>query len=285
MSDSDIDHVEDASEAATSSITQSEFHEHLRSIRSASERQSILALTRELTKLPVDKTAAALETSTAIAGVSLRAGIEFLRAAPAAAEVLQAAELRSWGDLGRRIAMSDVETAVTFFAEGVSELRTVPEAVVPSLFQLCSRQITLSVPIAIDTLRCSPRLASAVPVETLGSVLDIAAEIARRSAKHSAEFLKYTPEVVASLDRFKTPEVRQRGIELATEFAARAGGIAADAWAALPASVASLKTTDALRLLNDSIRFLERGGGSALQVLITGGEILRTLPEIFSDWS
>jgi len=237
-----------------------------------------------LAGLPVEQSAAALETSAAIAGVSLRAGIEFLRAAPAAAEVLQAAELRSWGELGRRIAMSDVETAATFFNEGVGELRPVPEAVLPSLFQLCSRQITLSVPIAIETLRGIPGLASAVPVEKLGSVLDIAAEISRRSAKHSAEFLSHTPQVVASLGRFKAPEVRQRGIELATEFAARAGGIAADAWAALPAAIASLNATDALRLLNDSMRFLERGGGSALQVLITGGEILRTLPEIFDDW-
>ncbi|MBC8028598.1 MAG: VWA domain-containing protein [Pyrinomonadaceae bacterium] len=258
--------------------------ENLHAEPPSAERQSFLKLTRELAGLPLEQSAAVLETSGAIAGVSLRAGIEFLRAAPAAAEVLQAAELRSWGEMGRRIAMSDVETAVTFFGEGVSELRTVPEAVLPALFQLCSRQITLSVPIAIDTLRGLPALASTVPAEMLGSILDVAAEIARRSAKHSAEFLSHTPQVVASLDRFKMREVSQRGVELATEFAARAGGIAADAWAALPAALASLNASDALRLLNDSMRFLERGGGSALQVLITGGEVLRSLPEIFSEW-
>ena len=250
----------------------------------SAERQSFLKLTRELAGLPLEQSAAALETSAAIAGVSLRAGIEFLRAAPAAAEVLQAAELRSWGEMGRRIAMSDVETAATFFNEGVGELRNLPDAVLPSLFQLCSRQITLSIPIAIETLRSVPALARVIPAEMLGSVLDIAAEIARRSAKHSAEFLGHTPQVVVSLDRFQSQEVRQRGVDLATEFAARAGGIAADAWAALPAAISRLNASDALRLLNHSIRFLERGGGSALQVLSTGGDILRTLPEIFSDW-
>ena len=71
----------------------------------SAERQSFLKLTRELVGLPLDKSAAALETSAAIASISLRAGIEFLRAAPAAAEVLEAAELRSWGDLGRRLAL------------------------------------------------------------------------------------------------------------------------------------------------------------------------------------
>ncbi|HWN08136.1 MAG TPA: VWA domain-containing protein [Pyrinomonadaceae bacterium] len=248
------------------------------------ERQSFLKLTRELASLPLEQSAAALETSAAIAGVSLRAGIEFLRAAPDAADVLPAAELRSWGEMGRRIAMSDVETAVTFFGEGVSELGTVPQSVLPSVFQLCSRQITLSVPVAVDTLRGLPVLASAVPGEVLGRILDVAGEISRRSAKHSAEFLSHTPQVVASLSLFRTADVRDRGIDLAAEFAARAGGIAADAWAALPPAIAGLTHANTLRLINESIRFLERGGGSALQVLNTGGEILRNLPEIFSDW-
>ena len=250
----------------------------------SAERQSFLRLTRELASLPLDQSAAALETSAQIAPVSLRAGIEFLRAAPAAADVLPAVELRSWGEMGRRIAMSDVETAVTFYGEGVRELATLPSSILPSVFQLCSRQITLSVPVAMDTLRGMPALAGSIPGEILGSILDIAGEISRRSAKHSAEFLSHTPQIVASLDRFKAPEIRQRGIDLASEFASRAGGIAADAWAALPAALTNLSSSDALSLLNESIRFLERGGGSALQALTTGGDILRTLPEIYGDW-
>jgi hypothetical protein len=37
-------------------------------------------------------------------------------------------------------------------------------------------------------------------------------------------------------------------------------------------------------LLDSAIGFLERGGGSALQVLKTGGDVLRSAPEIFADW-
>jgi hypothetical protein len=256
-------------------------HEELRSV----ERQSFLKLTRELVRLPLDQSAAALETSAAIGSVSLRTGIEFLRAAPEAAEVLHAAELRSWGELGRKLAMSDVETAITFFAEGVGNLKDLPESVRTSLFQLCSRQITLSTSIAVDTFRNAPTLAQSISTpERLVTVLDVAAEISRRSAKHSAEFLKQTPEVIHGLNKFKSTEVTQRGIDLASEFAARAGGIAADAWAALPPALANLNAPDALRLLDHTISFLERGGGSALQVLLTGGEILRTLPEIFELW-
>ena len=235
--------------------------------------------------MPFDQSAAALETGAAIAGISLRAGIEFLRASPAAAEVLQAAELRSWGELGRRLAMSDVETAITFFAEGVSGLNDVPASLHPLVFQLCARQIALSSPIATETLHNLPALVKAInDDEVLSPVLEVASEIARRSAKHSAEFLTRSPEVIERLKRFRNPEVTKKGIALAAEFAARAGGIAADAWIALPAALAKLELENALKLIDHTVGFLERGGGSAVQVLITGGEILRTLPEIFDEW-
>ena len=251
----------------------------------SAERHSFLKLTRELASLPLDKSAAALETSAAIAGISLRAGIEFLRAAPAAAEVLAAAELRSWGELGRRLTLGDVESAITFFAEGVFHLKDIPANVHPLLFQLCSRQVTLSPQIAIDTFRNLPALAGTISdPNLLASVVEVASEISRRSAKHSAEFLNQTPEVLKRLQRIKDPAVTKQGIELAAEFAARAGGIAADAWAALPAALRNLNSADVLKLLKSTVGFLERGGGSALQVLITGGEILRTIPEVFDDW-
>ncbi|HVQ38353.1 MAG TPA: VWA domain-containing protein [Pyrinomonadaceae bacterium] len=251
----------------------------------SAERRSFLKLTRELVSLPRDQSVAALETSAAIAGISLRAGIEYLKAAPAAAEILQPAELRSWGELGRRLATTDVEMSISFFAEGVNHLGSLPEEARPSLFELCSRQITLSPPIAIDTLRHAPSLAEFVSSPaTLKTIFEVASEISRRSAKHSAEFLNRTPDVLTSLGRFKSPELTQQGITLAADFAARAGGIAADAWAALPLALGQLKSSDALRLLDNSIRSLERGGGSALQVLLNGGEVLRTLPEVFDDW-
>jgi nitric oxide reductase NorD protein len=256
-------------------------HDKLRS----AERQSFLKLSRELASLPLDQSAAALETGAAIAGVSLRAGIEFFRGAPVAAKVLAAAELRAWGEMGRRLAMSDAETAITFFNAGVSELSSIPEAARPSLFQLCSRQITLSSTVAVETLQNAPALAKAVDSpDMLATVFEVAAEISRRSAKHSAEFLCHTPKVIESLNRFRNPEVTRQGIELAAEFAARAGGIAADAWAGLPAALGKLTGEDASKLLRTTREFLERGGGAALQVLLTGGEILRTLPEIFEEW-
>ncbi len=251
----------------------------------SAERQSFLKLTRELAGLPAEQSLAVLETAAAISGISLRASIEYLRAAPAAAEILRAGEMRSWGEMGRRLAMSDVENSISFFTEGVAHLQEVHEDVRPAVFQLCSRQITLSTSTALDTLRNVHELYSSIGNnETLESVLEVASEISRRSAKHSAEFLAKTPEVVACLNRFNDAEVLHKGIELAKEFASRAGGIAADAWGSLPSTLTRLSSTDSVRLLDETVKFLERGGGSALQVLITGGEILRSLPEIFDEW-
>src|SRR2546423_2344728 len=102
-----------------------EFDARLRSVRSVTERRTIAGLARELGTLPVDAARVALETSAQIAGVSLRASIEFLRAVPEVARVLEAAELRAWGEMGRRLAMGDVETAISFFSAGAEDLKNV----------------------------------------------------------------------------------------------------------------------------------------------------------------
>src|SRR6266542_105185 len=249
------------------------------------ERQSFLELTRDMARLPLDQAAAALETSAAIAGVSLRASIEFLRAVPGAAQVLGASELRAWGDMGRRLAMSDVETAVTFFNFGVAELRDLAPDAQAILFQLCSRQMSLANTVATKTLRSVPELALAIDdPDLVRSILEIGAEIARRSARHSAEFLDASRKVTQALKRYRDPALTQEALLLASAFASRAGGIAADAWVALPDALNRLDTTSGQQLLKRAGEFLERGGGAALHVLLSGGEILRSIPEVFPDW-
>src|SRR6201988_1111228 len=249
------------------------------------ERQSFLELTRSIAHLPLDQAAAILETSASIAAISLRAGIEFLRAAPAAAHVLQPEELRAWGEMGRRLAMSDYETAISFFIAGVEELQAVPPELLPAIFTLCTRQMTLSTTIGRETLNSVPQLVSTIGDSgVVAAVLEVATEIARRSAKHSAEFLKASAHVSEVLRSFADEDVSSAALSLAGSFASRAGGIAADAWSAIPEAPAELSTTDAKRLLTNANDFLERGGGAALHILLAGGEILRRAPEIFDEW-
>ncbi|HEY0406950.1 MAG TPA: VWA domain-containing protein [Pyrinomonadaceae bacterium] len=263
------------------------FRERLRAVKSVTERRTLGGLARELGKLPVEAAYTSLETSAAIAGVSLRASMEFLRAAPEAARVLEATELRAWGEIGRRLAMGDVETAVSFFAAGVDALSDVPIAARPLIFQICARQMTLSSSVAVETFRRAPLLAAVTAdAAELRSIFEVAAEISRRSAKHSADFLEATPRVVESFGQFvaERQSVAAAAITLAAAFAARAGGIAADVWAALPAALAGQTAPHALELLRSAGAFLERGGSSALQTLLAGSHVLRSVPEAFKAW-
>jgi nitric oxide reductase NorD protein len=271
-----------------------EIDERLRSVKNPAERRTLANLLREIGKLPLEHTRAALEISAAIAGVSLRASFEFLRAVPDAARILEPAELRAWGEMGRRLTMSEVEDGVSFFALAVGDFEKVPASARPFVFQVCARQMILSAATAAETFRGAATLAVNVnDPESLRSIYEVAAEISRRSAKHSADFLNATPRVIGRLlkndDSPDTPgdagQVMTRAaIDLAAAFAERAGGIAADAWASLPEAIAGLDADRARKLMRRTTSFLDRGGAAALNVLIAGGDILRALPESFEDW-
>ncbi|HMG76565.1 MAG TPA: VWA domain-containing protein [Pyrinomonadaceae bacterium] len=282
-----------------------EIDERLRSVKSPTERRTLAGLLKNIAHLPFEQTRAALETSAAIAAVSLRASIEFLRAAPGVAQVLEPTELRAWGELGRRLTMGDVENGASFFTAGLGDFANVPAAARPFVFHVCSRQMILSASTASETFRHAPVLAETLKdSELLRSIYEVAAEISRRSAKHSADFLNATPTVMVRLLSFRgglppvdpkpaarssphlngAGEVTSAAVALAAAFAERAGGIAADAWTNLPGAVDLLDAAEALKLMRRSVSFLERGGAAALHLLIAGGEILRTLPECFDEW-
>jgi DNA-binding transcriptional MerR regulator len=285
----------------------SEIAERLRSIKSPTERRTIAGLLRQIGSLPLDHTRAALETSAAIAAVSIRASIEFLRATPDAAKVLEAAELRAWGELGRRLTMTDVENGVSFFIAGVEDFAKVPSLARPFVFQVCARQMILSATTAAESFRSAPALAEKVSnPELLRSIYEVASAISRRSAKHSAEFLNVTPAVVTALEKLSTSfrggllpaesspragsspplndQMTQAAIDLVRAFAEHAGGIAADAWDSLPGAIDRLNAEQSLHLMKRAMNFLERGGAAALHLMVAGGEVLRILPECFDDW-
>jgi hypothetical protein len=191
----------------------------------------------------------------------------------------------------------------------VGDFAKVPTAVRPFVLQVCARQMVLSASTAAQTFNEAPLVSAQVPDdEVLRSIYEIAAAIARRSAKHSAEFLNATPRVVEALRSNNqiipfsgglppagssqmagsSPPLNDSivvaGVDLARAFAEQAGGIAADAWASLPSATEKLSEEQAVLLMKRSMDFLERGGAPALQVLVSGGEVLRALPECFDDW-
>lgn len=251
------------------------------------EKPTLTGLARRLGQLPADKKRAALETSAALAGVSLRVSREFVEAVPKAAKVLSADDLRNWGEFGRRLAMGNADSGVKFFADGVEGLKKIPKTARAAVFQVCSRQLVLSSSIALQTFHLIPVIAAGLAdKKLLASILNLAVEIAQRSAKHSADFLEHTPAVARAIEQFgdDSPAVADAVLTLAADFASRTGGLTADLWQELPTALAGLTATNAVALMESSAEFLEFGGSVTLHFVASGSKVLTLSERAFDDW-
>ena len=253
----------------------------------AHSRPSLAGLAKDFGQLPVGKRRAALEVCAGLAGVSLRVSREFAAAVPEAAGILSADDLRNWGEFGRRLAMGNVDTAVTFFRDGTASLAVVQEESRGFVFEICKRQLVLSSSIALETFQLVPILAGEIADDwLLNEILRLAAEIAARSAKHGADFLQRSVPVGIALTAFgdEKKKTAEAIINLAFQFAGRTGGMTADLWSVLPAT---LKNTDAekiRKLMETATRFLEFGGSVTLHFVEAGSSVLRIAPRAFDEW-
>jgi nitric oxide reductase NorD protein len=251
------------------------------------KKQTFTGLAAGLSRLPADKRRVALEMSAALAAISLRVSREFVEAVPRASEVLSADDLRNWAELGRRLAMGSAATGVSFFSSGVDSLEQIPEDARSLVFQISTRQLVLSSSIALETFARMPALADAVDdPDLLRQMLQLALEIANRSAKHSSDFLIKTPAVAEALNVFAESkrEVAEPVIKLASTFAGRTGGMTADLWTNLPAALSGLQPNDAVRLAETAAEFLEYGGSVTLHFISSGSSVLANAPDAFDDW-
>lgn len=252
------------------------------------KKHTLTGLAARLGRLPADKRRVALEMSAALAAISLRVSREFVETVPRASNVLSADDLRSWAELGRRLAMGSAATGVAFFAgDGIENLAGVPESARGLVFQICTRQLILSSSIALETFALVPALAEQVNDDQLFTdILQLAVEIANRSAKHSSDFLQKTPRVAASLEAFgeQKRDVAAPVIKLASTFASRTGGMTADLWANLPDALEGLTADNAITLAERGIEFLEFGGSVTLHFITSGSAVLRNAAEVFDDW-
>ena len=251
------------------------------------EKSTFTGLAKKLGLLPVDKRRVALEMSAALAAISLRVSREFVEAVPRAAKVLSADDLRSWAELGRRLAMGKAGTGVLFFSSGVERLAHVPEPARDLTFQICTRQLILSSSIALETFAAVPGLARDVDDDHLfNEIMQLAVEIANRSAKHSADFLLKTPQVAAALEAFgdRKHDVAAPLLKLASTFAGRTGGMTADLWGNIPEALHELSADSAIALTERSLEFLEFGGSVTLHFITSGSAVLRNAYAVFDDW-
>ncbi len=252
-----------------------------------SKKHTFTGLARRLGKLPNEKKIAALEMSASLAGVSLRVSREFVEAVPKAAKILEAEELRAWAEMGRRLAMANADLGADFFIRGVNDFKKVPAKARALVFQICTRQLVLSSSIALETFNLIPELTKTINDNKLFTdILNLAYEIANRSAKHSADFLQKTPKIAETLEKFgdEKHKVAKSIIALASHFANRTGGMTADLWQILPVALEKLSAENVVNLMMKATEFLEFGGSVTLHFVSAGGEVLRRVAEVFDDW-
>ena len=251
-------------------------------------KPGITGLAGKLGVLPSDKKRAALEMSAALAGVSLKVSREFVEAVPEAAEVLSADDLRLWGEFGRRLAMGSAASGIKFFSQGITGIAEIPEDARAAVFEVCTRQLVLSSSIALQTYERIPAIVAAVEnKKILGEMLALAAAIAQRSAKHSADFLEHTEAVAAAIAKFENESDTVAGsiLTLAHDFANRTGGLTADLWQSLPDALAPIKAAEAVALMQRAKEFLEFGGSVTLHFVSSGSAVLAMSRGAFDEWS
>ena len=246
-------------------------------------KPSYTGLARRLNRISPEHKKVAIEMTANLAGVSLRVSKTFVEATPKACKILTAEDLRLWAEMGRKLAMANSESGVIFFQKGVADFKKVPEQARHLVFQICTRQLILSSSIGLETFEAIPDLAKEVDNDELFSeILVIANEVANRSAKHSADFLKATPKVAKAIE--KDREVQKSVLALAGNFASRTGGMTADLWNVLPNSIAKLNPQQSVKLTDKASEFLSFGGSVTLHFVMSGGEVLRNIEPVFEDW-
>ncbi|MGD9563969.1 MAG: nitric oxide reductase activation protein NorD [Pyrinomonadaceae bacterium] len=251
------------------------------------EKPTLTGIAARLRRLPAEKRRAALEVSAALAGVSLRVSRTFVEAVPRAARILSADDIRNWGEMGRRLAMGNAQLGTDYFARGVEGLAAVPEEARSYIFKISTRQLALSSSVSVETLELVPLLTEKIGDDRLlTETVRLAAEIANRSAKHSADFLRAAADAAAALKRFgeRTPDVSRAAFDLGFLFATRTGGMTADLWSMMPKAIAQLSADAAIRMLESAGRMLDHGASVTLHFVSAGSEVLVRAPEAFDDW-
>jgi len=245
------------------------------------------AVAVRLWKLPADRAVVAVDLGIGLASIALRLGLESLRVSPDVAGLLSAEDFRNWGEIAKRIAATSPDAAVEFLSASPGSLERLPPDKRTLLLQLVARQAALSSRIALETFSGAPEFIASIGEHRLAlELLTTALELARHSVKHSWELLQAAPAVVEHLNRSGWPRILPRAFSLASAFAQRSGGAAADFFGRLPKTLRSGTEPLVEQLFDETLIYLDRSGGVALQYFVAGSLVLHIAgPHAFARWS
>jgi hypothetical protein len=247
-------------------------------------------LLNRLGGLPYERVLLTTDISVAIAATNLRAAVEMLRAAPEVSRLIEAGDLRVWGEVGKRLTATSVETAIIFFQSSAKILDSIIEDMRSPVLRLVNKQAALSANTALDSFKAAPGIINSIgDHDNVAQVLTICLELARQSVKHSNDLFLAAPSVIEKMEAAgddKRSGMVKRALALTSAFAFRSGGTAAEFFTELPVVIATAEPESVDKLFEITESYLDRSGGVALQYFKAASRVLTIAGyESFDRWT
>ncbi|MBK9315693.1 MAG: VWA domain-containing protein [Acidobacteria bacterium] len=258
-------------------------------------RSTVESLAMKMGLKPHERGWVTVDTGASLMSVSPKVAMDFFKTVPDVARLLENGDLRNWADIGRRIAVNNIDEACEFYRSSSGILEPLSERLRSLLIALCSKQIVLSPVAALTTFKQAPQLVLSFRDEHSAiRLFAIAVEVAHRSVKHSTEVLTAAPKALAVLQSFDAQAGSQVDespvkavLDLAESFAQRTGATAAEFLSAVGEGMDFIeRPSDIIELCGQTAFFLERGGATALQYFRSARSVIEVGgAESFDKWS
>jgi hypothetical protein len=258
---------------------------HLRGVGGS----TIETIVKRLGVLPYERVLLTTDIGVSLAATNLRAAVEMLKASPEVSRLVDASDLRVWGEAGKRFCATSPEGAIAFFSSSNSTLEAIPYEMRSPVLRLVNKQAALSANTAADTFNSAAQVISTIgDNESVAQILTICLELARHSVKHSNDLFLAAPKVMSQIVTGGAPrvELTQRALKLTAAFAFRSGGTAAEFFGELPAVINTANQRAIETLFDITESYLDRSGGVALQYFKAASRVLTIAGEdSFERWT
>ncbi|HKP13300.1 MAG TPA: hypothetical protein VJZ91_14365, partial [Blastocatellia bacterium] len=256
---------------------------HLKGITAA----TLDGLAKRLGVLPAERMLLTTDIGISLAALNLRAAVEMMKASPEVSRMIDAADMRVWGEIGKRLSATSAEAAATFFQSSAAVIDAIAEDLRSPALRLVNKQAALSANTAMESFRGAPQILRAIgDHETAAQLLTISLELARHSVKHSHDLFLSAPDVLAQIKARGDDALVRRALALTAAFAYRSGGTAAEFFTDLPAVFSTAERASVEKLFAITETYLDRSGGVALQYFKAASRVL-TLAGVdaFERWT
>jgi nitric oxide reductase NorD protein len=244
---------------------------HLKGITAA----TLDVLAKRLGVLPAERMLLTTDIGISLAALNLRAAVEMMKASPEVSRLIDASDMRIWGEIGKRLSATSAEAAATFFQSSAATIDAIGEDLRSPILRLVNKQAALSASTAMDTFKSAPQIIRAIgDGETAAQMLTISLELARHSVKHSHDLFAAAPQVLAQIKASGDEPLVRRALALTASFAYRSGGTAAEFFTDLPAVFSSAERNSVEKLFAITESYLDRSGGVALQYFKAASRVL-----------